>query len=176
MSESLDGRAGTLMDSGDYIDQDLLDRVGDQVAKAGIALPTCWTGIIHDVVVDNAGTAGICTGSWDAAIKLTADLDGKVFATMTTTNAPLSSCGQAQFALAGEVVPITGQLTDNQLTISDYRFAFEQAATPFTLARSGSTASATITRHIPYVDGGGAFDHTAKLDLTCTSCAGTGTN
>ncbi len=93
---------------------------------------------------------------------------------MTTTNAPLSSCGSAQFALAGEVVPITGLITDTQLTISDYRFEFEPTAAPFTLTRAGNKASGTITKHIPYSGGGGAFGHTAIFDLTCTSCPGSG--
>lgn len=167
------GRAGTLMaDGGGVIDQNIVDRVGELVEKAGKKLPTCWTGTVHDDVVDNAGTAGICSGPWDAAIKLTADGDGKLAGTMTTTNAPLSSCGSAQFALAGQVVPITGQLTDTQLTIGDYRFEFEQTAAPFTLARNENKASGTITKHIPYSGGGGAFDHTATFDLKCTSCPG----
>ena len=38
-TESLDGREGTLMDSGDYIDQNIVDRVGKLIEKAGKQLP-----------------------------------------------------------------------------------------------------------------------------------------
>jgi hypothetical protein len=45
-SQSNSGREGTLMDSGDTIDQNLADRLGDVIGQAGIKLPECWTGTL----------------------------------------------------------------------------------------------------------------------------------
>lgn len=77
----LDGRDGTLMDSGDAIDSTLAARVGDTVIEAGYAdrLPSCWRGSadVSSFVEYPAGSAS-CQDGWKVALTFVADAEGTV--------------------------------------------------------------------------------------------------
>ena len=46
----LPGREGTLMDNGDFVDQNLVDRLADLVRDSGHRLPECWEGTTESAV------------------------------------------------------------------------------------------------------------------------------
>lgn len=121
-SESLPGRNGTLMDSGDAIDQQLANRLGDIIAKAGIKLPTCWTGTMtsssnETVTADNVGV--ICSGTWTTALSLTIT-DGVVAGNAVATLDAPPNCPHGHGAtpqMETFTAPISGEATAMQLRI-----------------------------------------------------------
>jgi hypothetical protein len=82
----LDGRDGTLMDSGDAIDTTLANRIGDTVIEAGYAdrLPTCWKGSaeVTSFVQYPEGSAN-CEDGWELAFTFAADAQGTIQGTGT---------------------------------------------------------------------------------------------
>ncbi len=81
-TESLDGREGTLMDSGDYIDQNIVDRVGKLIEKAGNQLPTCWKGTWSQDsnrsyrVATTGAEVMKCDDKWDGTVSFAERSDG----------------------------------------------------------------------------------------------------
>ena len=81
--ESLPGREGTLMDRGDYIDPDLIDRIGNLITQSGQKLPKCkvWTGPIHvDASITSPG--GTSSGTADGTVTLVEDDKGNLTGSM----------------------------------------------------------------------------------------------
>ena len=77
----LEGRDGTLMDSGDAIDSVLAQRVGDQVLGAGYGdlLPTCWKGtaVVTSTAVYPQG-GGTCRDGWKLDFAFTESAEGTI--------------------------------------------------------------------------------------------------
>lgn len=193
-SESLPGRNGTLMDSGDAIDQQLANRLGDTIAKAGIKLPTCWTGTMtsssnETVTADNVGV--ICSGTWTTALSLTIAGDGTVTGTAVATvdgppTCPRGHGGTPQMEVFRS--PITGTATDTELrfrlgTVSSYEPAGSGDFTALTATiygadPSGATFTVPITapghaqgnQSLQYVAGVNSFTSENAIVLACQTC------
>jgi hypothetical protein len=72
-----EGRAGTLMDDGSIIDQQIMDRLGALLEKAGIKLPECWTGKMTSHV-SRRGGGMVCTARWETQLTFGIDPMGKI--------------------------------------------------------------------------------------------------
>jgi hypothetical protein len=111
----LPGRDGTLMDDGTRIDQNLVDRLGATIAKAGYHLPTCkvWEGPLHldaSIVAKDANDQG--TG--DGTIRVTEDDAGRlhgILAVHTTSGCDLAP-GKKSWRIR-----VVGRATTDTLTI-----------------------------------------------------------
>ncbi len=193
-SESLPGREGTLMDSGDAIDQNIADRLGDTIRKAGIKLPTCWTGTMtssanETVTADNVGL--VCSGTWTTALSLTIAGDGTVTGTAVATVDGPPACQRGHGANPQMEVfraPVTGSATDTELrfrlgTPSSYEPAGSADFTALTATiygadPSGATFTVPITspghaqgeQSLRFVVGANSFTSDNTLDLTCKHC------
>jgi hypothetical protein len=77
--DPLPGREGTLMADGDFIDQNLVNRLADLVRDAGNALPECWKGTanITSSAVYPKGSA-TCKDGWELEFAFRVDSDGVI--------------------------------------------------------------------------------------------------
>jgi hypothetical protein len=76
VSVALPGRAGTLMDTGSSIDQNLANRIGDLAAKSGLKLPSCWKGTITSTSARQffeGGQNSTCSDAWTGTLSFTVD-------------------------------------------------------------------------------------------------------
>jgi hypothetical protein len=164
-SNPLPGREETLMDTGNYIDQPLADRIGDLAAKAGLKMPQCWNGMMH-VTVRVVTGAGTCEGTFDANVGLHVLADGKASGVATVTQAPINSCGKTTFALVGQTLPVSGQLSQSSLSLQ----IAPQTNQPLTgsLQRTGNSASGTLSGQVPIA--GGTIYSDATVTLACATC------
>ncbi len=192
-SESLPGREGTLMDSGDAIDQNIADRLGDTIRKAGIKLPTCWTGTMtssanETVTADNIGL--VCSGTWTTALSLTIATDGNITGTAVATVDGPPACRGTPYTAQMEVfrAPVTGSATDTELrfrlgTPSSYEPAGSGDFTALTATIYGADpAGATFTvpitspghaqgeQPLQFVVGVGKFTSDNAVVLDCQTC------
>jgi hypothetical protein len=101
--EPLPGREGTLMDSGDLVDQNLVTRLAEIVRNSGKRLPECWEGT---VTIDNKG---ICVAHW--TVRLAVDAEGAVTGRSKVES---DSCGGAIS------VDLTGTKTEQSFTLAGY--------------------------------------------------------
>jgi hypothetical protein len=77
--EALPGRDGTLMDGGDLVDQNLVNRLGDLVRDSGQELPECWKGTAQiSSYVTYPKDGGTCTDAWALEYTFAKDADGVV--------------------------------------------------------------------------------------------------
>jgi hypothetical protein len=155
----LEGRDGTLMDSGTAIDSVLAGRVGDQVLGAGYGdqLPQCevWDGTVKSIVtaegpggqcgnrIEVAGTAHLVVAG-DGSVTGTYDVDG---------------CGVSQ-----PHADYTGTVTDAGFLFPELIVFTNGELIP---KASPTHATATLTNHQ-----GPAVTWVTTWDLTCTSCQG----
>jgi hypothetical protein len=75
----LPGREGTLMDGGDFIDQALINRIGDLARRSGEQLPQCWKGtatIASSAVYPEGG--GACQDGWGLEFTFVAPAEGTI--------------------------------------------------------------------------------------------------
>jgi hypothetical protein len=77
--EPLPGREGTLMDNGDLVDQNLVNRLADIARNSGKRLPECWEGTAKSTITTPSpnGSCGNPTHT-EAAITLVVGGDGSV--------------------------------------------------------------------------------------------------
>lgn len=99
--EPLPGREGTLMNGGDLIDQNLVNRLADIVRNSGKRLPECWEGTatIHN--------RGLCTAHWNVTLAVDAE-----DAVTGRSKVESDSCGGA----IG--VDLTGTKTEQNFTLA----------------------------------------------------------
>ena len=120
---SLPDRSGTLMDSGDAIDQNLVTRIGKIIEKAGIKLPQCWTGTIQS---DTSRTylEGIyggnthCTDRWLATLEFGIRPDGAIEGNGQAHPTSKATCYVGVGKLATlETFVVRGDATDQAITL-----------------------------------------------------------
>ena len=71
ISQPIRDRAGTLMDTGNAIDQELAQRIGGLAIDSGLKLPACWKGVLHAKSSQFFGSAGQCIDEeWDINLVL----------------------------------------------------------------------------------------------------------
>lgn len=97
-------RQGTLMDSGDRIDQKLADRLAAIIDSSGTRLPECWTGTVDltlskDYLAEPAGLPPeVCTGSWRVTPTFVVAADGTITG---SARAELTSGPDCTFEIPG---------------------------------------------------------------------------
>jgi hypothetical protein len=162
-SVDLPGREGTLMDGGDTIDQNLVDRIAAQVEKAGDTLPTCqhWSGTIHTQYIAPDG----CASTIDATLVLAVRQDGTVAGTYS--GAETSPCpGSPGTFSIGRGVPITGSLTATSFVLTLV------PSTPYT-TRELPVSIPLVSRDLASAQlhgSGGGFSESDVIRLTCSDC------
>jgi len=128
-SVPLAGRAGTLMAGSEHpvVDQNLVDRLGKLMEKAGIKLPQCWTGTIESntsrtYVEGIYGGNTHCTDHWHAMLRFVI-ADGKIEGNGEARPTAQASCyvGVGKPAML-EAFGVQGTATDQELTL---QLAFE---------------------------------------------------
>jgi hypothetical protein len=155
-SQSVAGREGTLMDSGDAIDQNLADRMGDVIGKAGIQLPTCWIGTMtssSNYTVTAADGGLVCSASWTTDLKFTVAADATVTGTATSTMQGAQVCTHPEFfptPMTTLSSNITGTATATQLALQLNAVSYQPAGSIDATGMSASiygfnNAPATIT-------------------------------
>jgi hypothetical protein len=190
---SLAGRSGTLMDSGDAIDQNLVDRLGKIIEKAGIKLPSCWTGTIESdttrVYLEGVyGGHTHCTDRWRGTLQFGIASDGKVEGNgeARLTSRPTCDTGTVKLATR-ETFVVRGSATEGALTL---QLAFESGngvsaagwvanvarrgitpgGPPLRVPRSDPcTATGTVTVH-DAVRSGGKLDPLTAVDRIALKC------
>ena len=145
------------MDSGDAIDQNLADRLGDVIGKAGIRLPTCWTGTIKSSANETFTGGLVCSGTWTTALSLAIGTDGNITGTAVATVDGPPACQGIPYTTQMQMfhAPITGTATDTEIrfrlgTPSSYEAAGSGdftglTATIYSADPSGSTFTVPIT-------------------------------
>jgi len=120
---SVAGRAGTLMDGGDAIDQNLVNRIGNIIKKAGIKLPSCWTGTIESdtsrVYLEGIyGGHTHCTDRWRGTLEFGIAADGKIEGNGEAhlLSKPTCYAGVGKVATL-ETFVVRGRATDKELTL-----------------------------------------------------------
>ncbi len=113
--DPLPGREGTLMDHGDLIDQNLVNRLAEIVKDSGQRLPECWTGtmdltLFKDYLAEPLGLPpATCEGSWQVSLSFMVaednSISGSAHAELTsgprcTFDIP-GSTSTAEFAVSG---------------------------------------------------------------------------
>ena len=133
-SVSVPGREGTIMDTGDSIDQKLADRLANLAAKAGTKLPDCWKATVESttfrVYTDNQGApGGRCDTTWHTDIDL-AVTAGNVTGHGRATNRTVSCSpsGGEEFQTAEMTFGITGTLDGRQFQLTFSQLTYTQGA------------------------------------------------
>jgi hypothetical protein len=161
-AEAKPGRAGTIMEPGLEIDQNIVDRLVSLLSKTN-KLPSCWQGTEHmNLAISGPG----CSVTVDGTLRMVVSGEGKVSGTAKGSWLYVhTSCGLGSQS-SQETVPITGTLTSTefQLTIPLGLFGTQLPVTvPLTSAK---------TAHADGTDHPGAATRTYTIDLTCDQCAG----
>jgi hypothetical protein len=148
-SVNLPGREGTLMDGGDTIDQDLVNRIATEATKAGDTLPTChhWAGRA-DVTTHTTyhGPSYECptTQVDDDTFNLTVGPDGTIQGTGTqVTN--ITSCGPGTHRVYD--YHVSGQLTGGQFHFTDLGGIGSAVPTVLAVPLSSSKTTAATQFH-----------------------------
>jgi hypothetical protein len=120
---SVEGRSGTLMDGGDAIDQDLVDRIGKIIEKAGIQLPRCWTGTMESdtsrLYLEGVyGGHTHCTDRWHATLEFGIRPDDTIEGNgeARLTSGPTCNTGTVKPATL-ETFVVRGHATERELTL-----------------------------------------------------------
>jgi hypothetical protein len=192
---SLAGRAGTLMDSGDAIDQNLVDRLGKIVEKAGIKLPECWTGTMEsetarDYLEGIYGGNTHCTDRWHATLAFGIRPDGRIEGDGEARLVSGPTCATGTFKPARlETFVIRGDATEQAITL---QLVYESSdggvsaagwtanvsrmnrsasvGPPLRVARSDSChAAGTVTVH-DRIHSGGKLDPLTATDRIALKC------
>ncbi len=169
-SAPLGGREGTLMDSGDNIDQALVDRIAAQATKAGNILPTCqhWTGTVH-ATRDYADSQSTCHIAAEGTATLTVE-NGKVSGAFDTTGKATCTTkfGTVTLPDAGSW-RLSGEQTAGGFVISDLLQVrgsyFDEVVPniPFTIPLAGpGRISTALMPQLP--------DATLRIELNCKDC------
>ena len=189
--EALDGREGTLMGGGDAIDQSLVDRLGDLVAKIGTKLPTCWSGTIHSTstqVWHQYGGSLRCTEIWNLSLGFTTDKNGIVTGSGTGTFDHLQNCHASfpwdftnastmSFDVKGKLMTDSVELLLVETAIDgqtqgllNYTLVVNQNATLGIPITSPGVADGTVTIHAS-VENGARATGVHVVHLECQGCA-----
>lgn len=196
-SKPLPGRENTTMatSSSGNVDQNLVDRIGKLLDKAGKKLPKCWTGTMTSAANETVTANGIglvCSGTWTTALSLTIATDGNITGTAVATVDGPPTCPHGQGASPQMEVfrsPIAGTATATELrfqlgTPSSYEPAGSGdytglTATMFGADPSGSTFTVPITS-LGHAQGGqplnygndanGKFTSENAIVLDCPRC------
>ena len=107
ISQPTKGRAGTLMDTGNSIDQALAQRLGDIAVHSGLKLPKCWTGYADLNVFFAPG----CGMKAHVTLALAVTPGGAVTGT-SRGDAYYSWCGAGGGQSLDANIPVTGHFTD----------------------------------------------------------------
>jgi hypothetical protein len=157
VSVALPGRAGTLMDSGSSIDQNLADRLGDLAAKSGLKLPGCWAGTMNESLV-----VGPCTSSVHATMGIVVKADGAVAGTWTGSETAPGCRSHAPFYLGS--FPISGNLVDRKFLFPSLP-SMPDYPPPISIPLVSSTSAVA---HLVWSAPGGS--QTSDFSLTCMGC------
>lgn len=188
------GREDTMMAGGSKIDQNLVDRIGKLLDKAGKQLPQCWTGTMKSSA-DETVTAGdiglVCSGTWTTALSLAIAPDGIITGTAVGTVDGPPKCQGTPYTTQMQMfrAPITGTATDTELrfrlgTPSSYEPAGSGdftglTATIYSADPSGSTFTIPITspghaqgaQQLQFgSDASGKFTSENAIVLDCQTC------
>jgi hypothetical protein len=135
--EPLPGREGTLMDNGDLIDQNLVNRLIDLVRDSGEQLPECWEG-------EWAEGSGFEYGSFcpqfvpiSGTISFAVAEDGSLSGDYEWANDPYTCGGPAPS------VPNKGEVTGER-TADGFLLTIFGEGYPLTLTRQGNEASGKV--------------------------------
>jgi hypothetical protein len=153
--EPLPGREGTLMDSGDLIDQNLVNRFADIARHSGQQLPECWDGKVTGTSMQPGCTPATVPVTGEVALSVKAD--GSVTGSSTERRGAFS-CGGAPAPAFDVDYEITGRKTASAFELSIQ-------GTPVTLPIVGDTATTTIE----HVNGG--FGVSVTYTVTCRTCS-----
>ncbi len=192
-SQSNSGREGTLMDSGDKIDQNLADRLGDVIDKAGIKLPTCWTGTMtsqSNFTVKAPGGGLVCAASWTTLLKLVVASDATLAGTATSALDGTPQCTHPEFfpnPVTTMSSTITGTSTATELSFQLKPVSYQPSgsidATGMSASINGfNNTPATITipiatpghaegnQQLQATAGGGLYTSENAISLDCKTC------
>ena len=158
-SKPLPGRENTEManqQSGN-VDQNLVDRIGKLLDKAGKKLPKCWTGTMKSSANETFTGGLVCSGTWTTALSLNIAADGNITGTAVGAVDGPPACQGTPYTTQMQLfhAPITGTATDTELrfrlgTPSSYEPAGSgdftgMTATIFGADPPGSTFTVPIT-------------------------------
>ncbi len=160
----LPGREGTLMDHGDFVDQNLLDRLGELARGAGVGVPACET----------------WEGTWDAGFHVPAPCTPSVWPQVGTLSATVAAdgslsgrgelvnhtgvCGGTDVPQEVPVTPLfTGVRTEDEIRLQIQLPGL--GTRTVRMPRRGDVAEGTLT--VPL---GGASRWEIRARLECTTC------
>lgn len=158
--ETLPGREGTLMDGGDRVDQELVDRILDLVKRSGKQLPECWEGTVDSAVSAvglSRGGQGLCPDPTfvQGTARIVVAADGSATGTYDVTGCGVSE-PHAEF---------TGTVTDAGLLFPDLIVFTDGQLIPKV---SPTEATGTFTNC--QCSGGGGARWVTTWELTCEEC------
>lgn len=190
---SVAGRAGTLMDSGDAIDQNLVDRLGKVIEEAGIKLPGCWKGTIQsdtsrDYLEGVYGGHTHCTDRWRGTLEFGIAVDGKIEGNgeARLTSGPTCDTGTVKIATR-ETFVIRGDATEGALTLqlvfesgngvsaagwtaNVARHGVTPGGPPLRVPRSDPCTAAGIVTVHDAIPSGGKLDPLTAVDRIALKC------
>lgn len=157
--EPLPGREGTLMDNGDLIDQNLVNRLIDLARNSGEQLPECWEGTVTGVSIEHAGP---CRFPFSGEVTIVVAGDGE--ATLSATSTSSGTC-RGVFASKSEPFEMSGTRTS---TGFQFPGPFPGMGT-LAIATAENHGSGTSTGFV-----GPTYEVTLDFDVECTSCESSG--
>ena len=187
------GRENTEMakSSSGNVDQNLVDRIGKLLDKAGKKLPRCWTGTMKSSANETFTGGLVCSGTWTTALSLAIGPDGNITGTAAAVVDGPPACQGIPYTTQMQMfhAPITGTATDTELrfrlgTPSSYQPAGSGdftglTATIYSADPSGSTFTVPITspghaqggQPLQYGnDASGKFTSENAIVLACQTC------
>jgi hypothetical protein len=172
------GRQGTLMDHGDRVDQNLMDRLADIVRESGTELPECqvWQGSIDVQTHQTLASGDTCQQTGDATGELVVGAGGRISGTLDVVETETCSFGfdrtrsESALALEGTVSPSALTLSHTSGTTAGYfpigfftaAGVLDPVAVPIT---APGVARGSVTRRLP-----NNFTITLTFDFTCPAC------
>ncbi len=195
-SKPVAGRENTMMASDGDVDQNIVDRLGKLVEKAGKRLPKCWTGTMTSSStynIDAPDGGPVCAARWTTKVTFVVVPEGKIDGTGDATLSQLGACPhpieqggfrqtqqihtgisgtasadqlQVTYVALGPNVPADG-VEGTGFSASIFGFGSPQPPLAIPIVSPGHAQGAQT---LQLTSGSNVYTSDNTLDLTCTTC------